>query len=200
MTAYRVYLAGPDVFHPDAEALAEAKRKLCAEYGFIGISPVDNELGLEGLPPREAALNIALANEAAIRTCDLVIANFTPFRGPSADVGTAYEAGFARALGLRVFAYTNVAGSLLDRTLETSAGVTRRPSGAFEDRDGMVVENFGCFDNLMLFGALEGDAERVVTIEATAQDRFTALGGFEICLQTAKQQFGHRKRVARARR
>ena len=35
----RVYLAGPDVFLPEAGALAERKRKLCADYGFVGKSP-----------------------------------------------------------------------------------------------------------------------------------------------------------------
>lgn len=200
MTAYRVYLAGPDVFHPNARALADAKIKLCAEYGFLGVSPVDNEMTSEGLPPPEAALQIALANEAAIRTCDLLIANLTPFRGPSADVGTAYEAGFAKALGLPVFGYTNVAGTLLERTRETLAGVRQRASGVFEDDNRMSIENFECFDNLMLLGALVGDGLRVVTSEAPPQERFSALGGFETCLQMARQQFGHRKKAVRGRR
>ena len=106
----RVYLAGPDVFLPNALAFAAAKRELCAKHGFIGVSPFDNEIKPSLLPKHEAALRISVANEDMIRTCGLMIANMTPFRGPSADVGTAYEMGFARALGLPVFAYTNVAG------------------------------------------------------------------------------------------
>ena len=46
---------------------------------------------------------IAMRNETHIRSCQAVIANLTPFRGPSADVGTVYEVGFARALGLLIF-------------------------------------------------------------------------------------------------
>ncbi len=198
MTAYRIYLAGPDVFHPDAQVLALAKRKLCADYGFVGVSPVDSELNLEDIPRREAALRIALANEDAIRSCDLLIANLTPFRGPSADVGTAYEAGFARALGLPVFGYTNVTGSLLERTRDALGDVGLR-YGRLADRDEMSIEDFGCFDNLMLFGALEGDRDRIVAVDIPHKDRFTALDGFEICLQIAKRQFDRRKRTVRAR-
>ena len=39
---------------------------------------------------------------------DLVIANMTPFRGPSMDVGTAVELGYSFARGLPVFGYTNI--------------------------------------------------------------------------------------------
>jgi hypothetical protein len=45
--------------------------------------------------------------ERIMRTCDAVILNLTPFRGPSADVGSAYEMGFMRALGRPIFAYSN---------------------------------------------------------------------------------------------
>src|ERR1700681_299298 len=98
-TGLRIYLAGPDVFLPDAAALAADKRKLCADYGFIGVAPTDSKTDLSGLSKHAAAIEISADNEATIRSCDLLIANLTPFRGPSADVGTAYELGFARALG-----------------------------------------------------------------------------------------------------
>ena len=42
----RVYLAGPDVFLPTATALAAAKKKLCATYGFEGLVPTDKKLDL----------------------------------------------------------------------------------------------------------------------------------------------------------
>ena len=102
MTPPRIYLAGPDVFLPDAAAVFDAKRKLCIDYGFVGVAPVDSETDLSLLPKRAAAMQISADNEDLIRSCNLLIANLTPFRGPSADVGTAYEIGFARALGLQV--------------------------------------------------------------------------------------------------
>ena len=46
---------------------------------------------------------IALRNKADIRSCEAIVADLTPFRGPSADVGTVCEVGFARALGLKIF-------------------------------------------------------------------------------------------------
>ena len=42
-----------------------------------------------------------------MRSCDAAVANLTPFRGVSADAGTAFEVGFMRALGRPVLGYTN---------------------------------------------------------------------------------------------
>ena len=50
-----------------------------------------------------------------MRGCDAMIVNLTPFRGPSADVGSAYEMGFMRELGRTIFAYTNDDRPPLDR-------------------------------------------------------------------------------------
>jgi nucleoside 2-deoxyribosyltransferase len=188
MTARRVYLAGPDVFLPHATDVAEAKRRLCADYGFIGVSPVDNEIDTSALPKREAALRISAANEDMIRGCDLLIANLTPFRGPSADVGTVYELGFARALGLPVFGYTNVGGTLLDRTRQDlRAQIGRRPSGQFEDDHHMVIEDFDGVDNLMLTGAIEAEGAEIVVNPTPRDRRFTDLSGFERCLRLASR-------------
>lgn len=103
----RVYLAGPDVFLIDPADLLGRKQRLCRRYGFLGLSPLDTEVNLRTSSKRSTGLAISNANEELIRSCQLLIANLTPFRGPSADVGTAYELGFARALGRPVFGYTN---------------------------------------------------------------------------------------------
>jgi nucleoside 2-deoxyribosyltransferase len=193
MSRPRIYLAGPDVFLPNAVAVAEAKCGLCEKYGFIGMSPTDNELDLTAaLSKHEAALKISAANEAMMRRCDLMIANVTPFRGPSADVGTAYEMGFARALGIPVLAYTNVNGTLLDRTRsELGSAVAQRPGGQFEDCFQMVIENFDGIDNLMLVGGVESSGWPIV-VKAALDDehRFTDLTGFEECLRLAAQRLG----------
>lgn len=96
----RIYCAGPEVFLPDAIAAANGKKTLCAEYGFEAVVPVEAEVDLAGLSPAQAAMRIGQHDEEMIRSCFAIIANITPFRGPSADVGTAYEMGFGRALGL----------------------------------------------------------------------------------------------------
>jgi nucleoside 2-deoxyribosyltransferase len=189
-TRLRIYLAGPDVFLPDAANLFAAKRKLCADYGFTGVSPVDGEIDLSALSKRAAALRISADNEGLIRSCNLLIANLTPFRGPSADVGTAYEMGFARALGLPVFAYSNVAGSLLERTHGAlRAQAKQRPAGGSEDAEGMLIEDFDCADNLMLVGAVEANKTQVVISPTPADRRFVDLAGFEACLKLAASHF-----------
>ena len=95
----KVYLAGPDVFLPDALAMAERKRAICATHGLTGIFPVDAH------PEHPEGTDLPIwqwiyrRNEAHMRDAEAVIANLTPFRGPSADAGTVYELGFMRALG-----------------------------------------------------------------------------------------------------
>jgi len=127
----RVYLAGPDVFLPDPGAWLERKKAICAGYGLIGISPLDalaqEPASWEALPDWQ---RIALRNEAHIRSCSGIIANLTPFRGPSADVGTVYEVGFARGLGLKVFGYATVTDAFLDRTLDSVGGGRRDADGS----------------------------------------------------------------------
>lgn len=182
----RVYLAGPDVFLPDPLGAAAAKKQLCAAYGFEGVFPLDAELDLTGVDPHEAALRISRANEALIRACDLVVAHLTPFRGPSADVGTAYEMGFARALGKRVFAYTNVELDFATRTERFVREVRTRSDGAREDEDGLQIESFGLDDNLMLIGAIEDSGGALFRAAVAPGRRFLDLGAFEACLAKAR--------------
>jgi nucleoside deoxyribosyltransferase len=141
----RVYLAGPDVFRDDALAHGERLKRWCASHGFTGIFPLDNDLpaGLSG--PR-AAHWIYQANIALIRGADLVMANLDDFRGPGeADSGTAFEVGFAVALGKPVWGYTTDAGTIVDRA---TASVDSR--GRARDARGFLVEDFGLGKNLML--------------------------------------------------
>jgi nucleoside 2-deoxyribosyltransferase len=179
----RVYLAGPDVFLPDAAAWMERKKAICASAGLIGISPLDDS---PGQPPEWASLpewrRIALRNEAHIRSCTAVIANLTPFRGPSADVGTVFEIGFARGLGLSVFGYATVAAAFLDRTLAAIGGGRQDADGSWWDTDGLLVEQFGLFDNLMIEGGIIGSGG---TLFCDDQDRWHDLSVFERCVQAA---------------
>jgi nucleoside 2-deoxyribosyltransferase len=59
--------------------------------------------------------------ERVMQTCDAMIVNLTPFRGPSADVGSAYEMGFMRALGRPIFAYSNDSRLFVERVRAFSA-------------------------------------------------------------------------------
>ena len=176
----RVYLAGPDVFLPDPLDWMARKKAICAAVQLIGVSPLDD---LTDEPADWLDLpdwqRIALRNEAHIRSCAALVANLTPFRGPSADVGTVYEVGFARGLGLRLFGYATVAAGLLDRTL-SSIGGRQQADGSWRDADGLLVEQFGLFDNLMIEAAITDSGGTLVRDD---QDRWRDLSVFERCVR-----------------
>ncbi len=176
----RVYLAGPEVFLPDALEVAAAKKRVCAAHGLEGVFPLDP-------PPAAPAadvpywMRIYLGNEAHIRSCSALIANLTPFRGPSADVGTVYELGFMRALGRPVAGYSNAAPEFLERTRGFLGDAVRsRADGGFEDAEAMGLEDFGLGDNLMIDGGIAA-AGGVFERCDVAGDRWRDLAGFERC-------------------
>ncbi|HEY7307831.1 MAG TPA: nucleoside 2-deoxyribosyltransferase [Gemmataceae bacterium] len=182
----RVYLAGPDVFLRDAVGQGERKKALCRQYGLEGVFPFDVEVESSKGHARETALLISKSNEELIRGCRAMIANMTPFRGPSADVGTAYEMGMGRALGLLVFAYTNVAVPFTTRTASFLGPAARRDqAGCLRDGDDMAVEEWGLMDNLMLEGGALASGGELVVVNASERERFNDLSGFEKCVQGA---------------
>jgi nucleoside 2-deoxyribosyltransferase len=188
--APRIYLAGPEVFLRDAAEIYARKRDICRRHGFAGVSPLDTNIDLAGLALPKAGWQISRANEESMRRCDLLVANLTPFRSPSADPGTAYELGFFRALGKPVLGYTNAPGTLLQRTRGMVATSPRArhdsPSEhGQEDAQGYLIENFGLVDNLMLDGAILSSGFEIVQVEVAAGDLATDLRGFEQCVQLA---------------
>ena len=148
-TTCRVYLAGPDVFHPRHAAIFAERLAICRTYGLTAVVPLDDEAHT----PEE----IYRSNVARLDGSHGVIANITPFRGPHGDVGTAWELGYAAARGLPTFAFSTSAELLAARV----------PAGRVPgtDRDGMAVEPFGLMENLMIIESL---CDRVVhrTFEA----------------------------------
>lgn len=132
-----VYLAGPAVFHPAAAHIFDYLKEVCARHGLIGISPLDS-------PADPAA--IRRANVEKIRGCRAVIACISPFRGAGADPGTAWEMGYAEALGKPVVAWCEDARPYIER-VPHDPDADGRP---FCRQHGMLVEDFGLLDNLML--------------------------------------------------
>ena len=155
--APRIYLAGPDVFLPDAREFAEKKKSLCRQHGFEGVFPLDAEIkDAAQLPPQSLALRIAMNNEDLMRSCDLLVAHCTPFRGVSMDAGTAYEVGFMRALRRPVFGYSNVAALFADRS---KAYRTARNHAPYDGDDPKTdIEDFGLPENLMIACAIQSCA------------------------------------------
>lgn len=186
--ALRVYLAGPEVFFPDARAQGEEKKRLCGEHGFEGVFPLDNEMpGAASLSPEAMARTISHGNEALMRSSDLLIANCTPFRGVSIDAGTAFEIGFMRALGRPVFGYSNVAGDYAARVRSVPAEA--RAAWDVETR-GADIENFGLAENLMIAIAVLDTAGRFVVRDVAPDRVLSDLAAFSDCLALARRVLG----------
>lgn len=139
----KIYLAGPDVFRPDAIEHGNKLKMMCAEYGHIGLYPMDND-------PKISAYRdcIYTNNKKLLDSCDCVIANITPYHGPSADVGTVWEIGYAKALNKLVMAYTNDFTILRDKIEKIYSIVDNKTP------DGMGFDDFGAIDNLMIVESL----------------------------------------------
>jgi len=154
----RIYLAGPDVFFPDAALVAESKKAICAEYGLTGVFPTDtaDSEDFSHLSHDDPALGPAIAArcEAHMRQADGLIANLTPWRSASADVGTVYELGYMRALNKPVLAYTNDSRPYHQRVLEwmNEAPVWDASLSVWRTPDGYLIESFTppMADNVML--------------------------------------------------
>jgi nucleoside 2-deoxyribosyltransferase len=181
-----IYLAGPEVFLPQAVAIGEAKKAICRQHGYQGVLPLNTELGPSGCSPAEVGFQISALNEELIRSCDALIANMTPFRGISADVGTVYEMGFAVGLGKRVFAYTNVRADFASRTLaHLGPPLVRDREGRLCDRSGMFIEEWGLMDNLMLEGGLHSHGGELIIGTAPEDELYTDLEAFQRCVARA---------------
>lgn len=140
-----IYLAGFDVFRPDARLWGDTLKDLCSKYGFVGLYPLDNEAP-RNLNGPELALWIYRANIDLIQQADLVAANVNAFRGAEPDSGTAFEVGYAVALGKPVWVYTDEG-----RPLVKQVPSIRAPgSSVYTDTQGYTVEDFGLNLNLMI--------------------------------------------------
>jgi len=78
---------------------------------------------------------------------DAIIANLTPFRGPSADAGTVYELGYMAGRRKFCLAYSNDPTLYVER-VKRFARLRNLADGQLTDKDGLTVENFGWPDNL----------------------------------------------------
>jgi nucleoside 2-deoxyribosyltransferase len=140
----RIYLAGFDVFRSDALSHGEFLKALCQARGAIGLYPLDGQVPCD-LAPLAKAQWICRANLDAIRSADIVMANLNDFRGAGEpDSGTAFEVGFAAALGKPVWAYTHDDRTLIDRVSVKKDGAVAYCANGF------VVEDFSLNLNLML--------------------------------------------------
>jgi nucleoside 2-deoxyribosyltransferase len=160
----KIYLAGPDVFLPDALEVGRRKHEICREFGFEGLFPLDQQLAGE-----PSGLDIFRLDMGLMREADIGLFNLSPFRGPSADPGTVFELGLMMGLGKRIFGYRNTDLAYHQRVQD----------------DGYMIERFGLGDNLMIDCAIR---EAGGTIEAIAEDGLAAMTSFRAAVEEAWRQ------------
>jgi nucleoside 2-deoxyribosyltransferase len=175
-----VYLAGPDVFLTDAIDIGRRKAEICARHGLTGLYPLDNTVELSS---GEASLLIFKGNEAMMIEADAIIANLTPFRGPSADAGTVYELGYMAGRGKLCLGYSNDPACYADRVREFTP--VSSCDGRLVDALGLTVEDFGLTDNLMMIHALDLHGCALVTPRQAPADIWRDLAAFETCVRLA---------------
>ncbi len=121
-----------------------------------------------------------------MRSCAGLIANLTPFRGVSADCGTAFEVGFMRALGRPVFGYSNVRAGYVERSQDFRRERRSQPDA---DASDVAIEDFDGAENLMIEMAIAATGGHIVRNAVARGQEMRDLAGFEACLLQAREQF-----------
>jgi nucleoside 2-deoxyribosyltransferase len=169
-----VYLAGPDVFLPNAVEHATRKVAICQRFGFRGLAPLNQDIktAANELKSWQAIFE---KDVAMMERSDLIIANLTPFGGASADAGTLIEVGWFLGKGKPIFGYSN--------TPETFECRMRKQLGP--KHADLGIEGFHLPDNLMVVGAvLSGGYLIFLPTDGKARG-LEALDVFEICVEAA---------------
>jgi nucleoside 2-deoxyribosyltransferase len=177
-----IYLAGPDLWFPDAEEHDLKKRALCQSAGFRALTPLDSqatEMDRSEVMARELYTETA----RRLREADALIANLSPWRGPNCDPATAFATGFMAGLGKPVFAYLNI----MDEDdadhrerVERILGAQPDAAGVWRDMDGAEIEDLGLPESLMLWV----EARRFFVI--VTPDPMAELAGLELALEAVR--------------
>jgi nucleoside 2-deoxyribosyltransferase len=180
----KIYLAGPDVFLPDAVEVGQRKAAICARHGLAGLYPLDSavEPSADG-----ASLAIYRSNEAMMMASDAIVANLTPFRGASADAGTVFELGFMAGRGKLCLGYSNDIWSYTERVRRREP-VTAAGDRRLTDADGLWVEDFGLADNLMIVHGLDVHGCSLIAPRLPPLDPWHDLAAFEACVRLAAER------------
>jgi nucleoside 2-deoxyribosyltransferase len=180
MTA-TAYLAGPDVFLPNAVAHAATKVEICRRAGLRGLPPLNDEAGT-AVTELELWRAIYEKDITMMEKSDLIIANLTPFGGASADSGTLIEVGWFLGRDKPIFGYSN--------TPENFEARMRRQLGATQtDFD---IEGFHLPDNLMIVGAVASGGYPIFLPTDGKARGLDALDVFETCVEAAARYFAER--------
>lgn len=150
----KIYLAGPDVFFQCDLESGQKKVDFCKELDVEGIYPSfllpeDLFFNTSKYSKQEQRRTINQQCKKGIVEADIIVANLTPFRGLEMDSGTAFEIGFADALGKIIYGYSDTPESYLER-MKKVEGTYQDSNGAWRDKDHHVIENFDYPENCMI--------------------------------------------------
>lgn len=156
----RIYLAGPEVFLPNAQEVLRVNKEKCKNHGFTAVSPLDGRLRDEvGLM---RARQIFHENCRLIDSCEYMIANCNPFRGATIDDGTAFEIGYAFSRSKKIVGYVEFKRPLPD-IVQSRIPTLAHESGYRIDMEGYLLnEDFGNTINLMPEFAIIESGGRIV--------------------------------------
>lgn len=188
----KIYLAGPDVFLPNAPEVGRRKKDLCRKFGFEGLFPLDQEEDY-----KDDAAKIFRANCSLMQRADVGLFNLTPFRGPSADAGTVFELSFLFARRRPIYGYASTSAIYSDRVQAVQGPLVEKDSRRW-DVDGYAVEDFGLVDNLMIIGAIQEAGGSITVVEE--EESLVALVAFERCLEALSAWFAtHADKLGKSR-
>lgn len=196
---YKIFLSGPDVFLPNPKEKAVDRKKAIeqfnqevmhdADFEFVGIPPIDSDVDKFKNDPA-TAMKIFKINIDLMNSSDLIVANMTRFRGPSMDVGTAFEMGYMYALGKPVFGFYSIDDTYCTADQQSSAfdctdkdsdekttyadkvkkfagGFFLNPADSHTDKYTHQIEDFNLGDNLMMIGAVHFGSKTKYTVSSS---------------------------------
>ena len=160
MKQVTLYLAGPDIFLPDAEEHAAWQKHICRQYNFVPLHPLDNNIGLQQ-GNREVSRKIFRSDIAQIHNADVTVANCNYFRGGCIDDGTGVELGYTFAKGKVAYGYIR---SLVRAHVQIPQHYEcHQVDGQLIDKDGyLIVEDFGTAVNLMVHELIEKSGGKLI--------------------------------------
>jgi nucleoside 2-deoxyribosyltransferase len=165
-TRPQIYLAGPDVFRPDAREHFVRLAAACDALGLAALLPAD---GNQQQSPDAPEKQIYEANMQRLRGAAGVVANLASFRGLEPDSGTVFEVGAAVALGIPVAAYGVPAGSYAERA-QAALACGKDAGGVLrESATGIAIEDFGQQLNLMLACSIHIEATPEAALKKMAE-------------------------------
>jgi nucleoside 2-deoxyribosyltransferase len=182
MSQTKIYLAGPTVFLKNGIEIAEKKKEIVQKHGMIGFFPLDSDVFADPDKgtSKEFGIKIAFGMFRMMDQCDTVIADLTPFRGISADIGTNLECGYMLGTGKMVNGYSNSGKNFFQRTCDyyDNKGLTEE-NGFVWSPDGIMVEDCDNFDNVMTPGAITKSGGIFICGDVPTGDEFKNLDHFE---------------------